>query len=169
MSSTGASIGGQQIRCFARDLQPEYAHHQPIQGYSKLLQTLLCPPFAITYELSNGCQASLQQQFQHENPKTCSSNRTAYTGSVTPWQTHLGSEEFEPDAKLLADFALEAPEGQEWLEEEEMAAHIIPYMGHNDTLSNADAAALAHPYLYGYIWEVRRARRDFPFLVFFAY
>ena len=78
----------------------------------------------------------------------------ASAGSVTPWQSHLGSEEYEPDARVIADNAVVMPTGQEWLEED-IARYIMQYLGHNDTLTNAEVAQVAQPYLYGYIWEVR--------------
>lgn len=75
---------------------------------------------------------------------------------MTPWQSHLGSEEYEPDARVIADNAAGAPAGQEWLEED-IARYVTQYLGHNDSLTNAEVAQVARPYLYGYIWEVRSA------------
>lgn len=76
-----------------------------------------------------------------------------FPGSVTPWQSHLGSEEYEPDARVIADYAREMPSGQEWLQED-IARYITQYLGYNDTLTNAEVVEVARPYLYGYIWEV---------------
>jgi hypothetical protein len=85
---------------------------------------------------------------------------------VTPWQTHLGSEEYEPDAKIIADYARDLPAGVDMLAakdlgQEDIATHIIPYLGLSDTITNADLAVDANPYLYGFIWEV--CARSFPF------
>jgi secreted PhoX family phosphatase len=57
-------------------------------------------------------------------------------GSVTPWNTHLGSEEYEPDAKKGAS----------------SAAGMAPFFGGGQTL-NGDASK-PNPYFYGFPVEV---------------
>jgi hypothetical protein len=72
---------------------------------------------------------------------------------VTPWQTHLGSEEYEPDARVIADYARNEPTGQQLLAED-IGLHVIPYLRLSANLTNLEVFQIARPYLYGYIWEV---------------
>lgn len=77
-------------------------------------------------------------------------------GSVTPWKSHFGSEEYEPDARSLADHVKASPGGTEWLEER-YASWVHLYLGIPETATNAEVAEQWFPYNYGYPWEVRRA------------
>jgi len=60
-------------------------------------------------------------------------------GSVTPWGSHLGSEEYEPDAKQWRDGTIS-----------EYNAAMATYFG----ATPADAATVMNPYDYGYPIEV---------------
>lgn len=60
-------------------------------------------------------------------------------GSVTPWQTHLGSEEYEPDAKQWRDG-----------EVDDYNAAMARYFGADP----ADALSVMNPYDYGYPIEI---------------
>ncbi len=57
-------------------------------------------------------------------------------GSLSPWNTHLGSEEYEPDARAFENKPLEA---------------MNAYLG---TLGKTAAEGGANPYMYGHITEV---------------
>jgi hypothetical protein len=61
-------------------------------------------------------------------------------GSVTPWGTHLGSEEYEPDAKQWRDATIS-----------EYNAAMAAYFG----AAPADAGVVVNPYDYGYPVEVK--------------
>lgn len=61
-------------------------------------------------------------------------------GSVTPWGTHLGSEEYEPDAKQWRDGNIT-----------DYNAAMATYFG----ASPADAGSVMNPYDYGYAVEVK--------------
>jgi len=61
-------------------------------------------------------------------------------GSVTPWGTHLGSEEYEPDAKQWRDDSIS-----------DYNAAMARYFGANPL----DARNVMNPYDYGYITEVQ--------------
>lgn len=60
-------------------------------------------------------------------------------GSVSPWGTHLGSEEYEPDAKQWRDHAIS-----------DYNAAMASYFG-----SGAQALSAVNPYDYGYNVEVK--------------
>ncbi|NJR41740.1 MAG: hypothetical protein HC767_02795 [Akkermansiaceae bacterium] len=75
---------------------------------------------------------------------------------MTPWKTHLGGEEYEPDARVLADLAKDTPDGFEWLEER-IAAWGLYYLGIQNTTTNKEIIEMLHPYNYGYPWEARVA------------
>lgn len=75
-------------------------------------------------------------------------------GSVTPWKTHLGGEEYEPDARALADLALDIPNGTEWTEER-IASWGIYYLGIPESTTNDEVVDILHPYYYGYPWEAK--------------
>lgn len=61
---------------------------------------------------------------------------TPCAGSLSPWNTHLGSEEYEPDARAFETKPLEV-----------MNAYL-------DTLGKTAAEGGANPYMYGHITEV---------------
>jgi secreted PhoX family phosphatase len=61
-------------------------------------------------------------------------------GSVTPWGTHLGSEEYEPDAKEWRDGKIS-----------DYNAAMAAYFG----ATPADAGSVMNPYDYGYPVEVK--------------
>ena len=75
---------------------------------------------------------------------------TPCAGSVTPWNTHLGSEEYEPDARSY--------------ETAETKADIGSYFGsmsnyfatpfYDDAVTAADIKAVVNPYAYGFPTEV---------------
>jgi hypothetical protein len=83
---------------------------------------------------------------------------------VTPWKSHLGSEEEEPDARVLSDLAASAPDGMEWMADD-IAAYVTSYLDPEsfpapaENLTNADVLGIYNYYLYGYPWEVRAAAR----------
>ena len=64
-------------------------------------------------------------------------------GSVSPWNTHLGSEEYEPDARSWVDPAMTVSQYN---------AQMARYFGGTDT--DASAKALLNPYDYGWVWEL---------------
>jgi secreted PhoX family phosphatase len=68
-------------------------------------------------------------------------------GSVTPWGSHLGSEEYEPDARQWSDPALPISP---------FNAQMSRYFSGGDG-SQASAAALLNPYDYGWPTEVTLA------------
>jgi secreted PhoX family phosphatase len=72
---------------------------------------------------------------------------TPCAGSVSPWNTHLGSEEYPPDAKNYAD----ATAGTS-LSGEEQA--MLRYWSLDATAPIATIKAAYNPYRYGYIVEV---------------
>ena len=66
-------------------------------------------------------------------------------GSVTPWQTHLGSEEYEPDAKKFYEGG------------DVRAKDFLRYWGvYKQTVTKEEAMAAGfYPYQYGYPWETK--------------
>lgn len=83
-------------------------------------------------------------------------------GSISPWNTHLGGEEYEPDAKHLeeAKCLLESQCGEDSLEVLDQGASAVIGMlryfdiyANNDT-SIEDVRAVFNPYKYGYTIEV---------------
>jgi hypothetical protein len=84
-------------------------------------------------------------------------------GSVTPWKTHLGGEEYEPDARALHDLARDFPDGTEWTEQR-IASWGLMYLGVPETTTNKEVVDMLHPYMYGYPWEVRPAVACMPFM-----
>ena len=72
-------------------------------------------------------------------------------GSVTPWGTHLGSEEYEPDARVIettSDIA----------ELDDYPKPMALYFGYDATAPDATMdgfRAVFNPYQYGYITEVK--------------
>jgi hypothetical protein len=86
-------------------------------------------------------------------------------GSVTPWKTHLGSEEEEPDARVIEERAKDTPDGQEWMEADEGPV-VLYYLPQDDypvpaeNITNAQFLPLFKTYLYGYPWEVRSANAE---------
>jgi secreted PhoX family phosphatase len=73
-------------------------------------------------------------------------------GSVTPWGSHLGSEEYEPDARQWSDPALPISP---------FNARMSRYFPGGDG-SPASAAALLNPYDYGWPTEVALAADGTP-------
>ncbi|GAB4821502.1 hypothetical protein N2152v2_008548 [Parachlorella kessleri] len=76
------------------------------------------------------------------------------SGEVTPWQTHLGSEEYEPDAKTIA-FANSIDDIRA---DTESGDDILKYMRYWDfylpTMTVDDVKAYFKPYRYGHVTEV---------------
>lgn len=83
-------------------------------------------------------------------------------GSVSPWNTHLGSEEYEPDARAFEEATcLRATEcADDSLERRDLGSYgsimsFIPYLGLDPaTATLADVRARFNPYLYGHTIEV---------------
>ena len=76
-------------------------------------------------------------------------------GSVTPWGSHLGSEEYEPDARSF--YASESPAQEDsW-----MGRNIADFMRYfpdaTGTSPNEIVASGFNPYFYGYAWETKIA------------
>lgn len=72
-------------------------------------------------------------------------------GSLSPWNTHLGSEEYEPDARLFEmEKNLSESEKQERINTNQ---YDKTYLKEFATLYFGDEAK-ANPYLYGYVPEV---------------
>lgn len=69
-------------------------------------------------------------------------------GSVSPWKSHLGSEEYEQDSRPLAEYAAMSPDGAEW-KDERIATWATLYMGLPDDTTNAEFQDLVHVYYYG--------------------
>ena len=73
-------------------------------------------------------------------------------GSVTPWTTHLGSEEGDPDGKVYL------PENVETWKLDEDVLPWLQYKGLNVSdpaaIDNDEAIHAWKPYKYGHIWEV---------------
>ncbi len=67
-------------------------------------------------------------------------------GSVTPWGTHLGSEEYEPDAKAI-DSVTRAPDSYD--------NNQALYFGLDPKATTPDAFIDVNPYYYGYQIEVK--------------
>lgn len=76
-------------------------------------------------------------------------------GSVTPWKSHLGSEEYEPDARILADNVKSNASGTEWMDMERVPNYVTLYMGMPEDSTNEEVAAKFFPYKFGYPWEAR--------------
>ncbi len=92
-------------------------------------------------------------QFVRTKPLDFSGSGGVWTpcaGSVTPWQTHLGSEEYEPDAKAF--YAATGSVGSGYRD-------FIRYFGHYkpaaDVTKDVAMAAGFYPYQYGYPWETK--------------
>ena len=69
-------------------------------------------------------------------------------GSVTPWETHLGSEEYEPDAKAFYE-ATGAVSSS--------IRDFLRYFGvYQSSVTKQEAIDAGwYPYQYGYLWETR--------------
>ena len=77
-------------------------------------------------------------------------------GSVTPWTTHLGSEEYEPDARAFEDATAVSELGGRF---EQMAR----YFGVDpDTATLAEVQEVLDPYKYGYPTEISVATDGTP-------
>jgi hypothetical protein len=68
---------------------------------------------------------------------------TPCAGSVTPWNTHLGSEEYSPDARKTERGELTGTEHAQ-----------LRYFGLDSASSPEDIRAIYNPYRYGYAVEV---------------
>jgi uncharacterized protein len=68
---------------------------------------------------------------------------TSCAGSVTPWNTHLGSEEYPPDARATELKGLSAHE-----------LEMLPYFGLTADSPAEEIRAVYNPYRYGYAVEV---------------
>jgi uncharacterized protein len=72
---------------------------------------------------------------------------------VTPWKTHFGSEEYEPDARVLADNLKANASGTEWMDLDDVPDYVTLYMGMAEDSTNEEVAAKFFPYKFGYPWE----------------
>jgi uncharacterized protein len=79
---------------------------------------------------------------------------TPCAGSVTPWQTHLGSEEYPPDAKA---FYTSAPNAS--LSDGKNIARYWDHYASSVTREKATQLGF-YPYQYGYPWETV-VKKDF--------
>ena len=70
-------------------------------------------------------------------------------GSVTPWGTHLGSEEYEPDARPLDETPDQEASGS--------VTTFLRYFGeYKATATGAETRTAGFfPYNYGYAWEAQ--------------
>jgi hypothetical protein len=83
-------------------------------------------------------------------------------GSVSPWNTHLGGEEYEPDARAFEEATcLRATEcGNGSLEKLDLGSYgsimsYLPYLGLDPTTATlADVRSRFNPYLYGHTIEI---------------
>ena len=73
-------------------------------------------------------------------------------GSVTPWGTHLGSEEYEPDASM---WTKPCGGGGPGSQESAMVQYLVDGSGAQYAPSCEHALAYMNPYDYGYPIEVR--------------
>ena len=71
-------------------------------------------------------------------------------GSVTPWQTHLGSEEYEPDAKAFYEAT-----GSVGSAVRDFLRFFGVYKSLADVTKDSAMAAGFYPYQYGYPWETK--------------
>lgn len=76
-------------------------------------------------------------------------------GSVTPWQTHIGSEEYPPDAKqFFEETGLTSNSGHR---------DFLKFFDHYNKTHATQAQMISkgyHPYAYGYPWE-SKVKADF--------
>jgi hypothetical protein len=78
-------------------------------------------------------------------------------GTLSPWNTHLGAEEYGPEAKAFA--AIEKFPTTDWPWDPQrqwvnaMRYHNVYPEGGNFTAYRAQMNAMVHPYFYGYIFE----------------
>lgn len=75
-------------------------------------------------------------------------------GSVTPWETHLGSEEYEPDARSIADCEgaeADADVGDCWWSLKD----ALRYWDIYENPTGDEMREIFNPYLYGYPTEVK--------------
>ena len=100
----------------------------------------------------------MQVQFKNTKPVDFSAFDGVWipcAGSVTPWGSHFGSEEYEPDARAF--FESEAPaEMDTWL-----GSIIKDFMRYFPDASGSSPDDLVksgfNPYFYGYAWETKVA------------
>jgi len=76
-------------------------------------------------------------------------------GSVTPWGTHLGSEEYEPAARLMMDYDTveEMVEKNSW-KGYQLTAHMRYYGYYLDAIDMEMIRTMIKPYMYGFPTEV---------------
>lgn len=72
---------------------------------------------------------------------------TPCAGSVTPWTTHLGSEEYPADARTWEAYTAPSEISSYW-------TPFLRYYGLEDATSMAQINALFNPYAYGFAVEV---------------
>ena len=79
---------------------------------------------------------------------------TPCAGSVTPWQSHLGSEEYEPDAKAFYEAGAAGDVSMiTWGALRDFMRYFNVY---KQTVTRKDATdAGFYPYQYGYPWETK--------------
>jgi len=83
-------------------------------------------------------------------------------GSVSPWGSHLGSEEYEPDARAFeapanADKSFSTIKGLDY----GTSGHMRFFKSNADTPASAKTAGF-NPYMYGYAWETKISSEGKP-------
>jgi len=118
------------------------------------------PNPAATYmvELNQTDNGELEvQSFKHISWTEFSGIWTPCAGSVTPWQTHLGSEEFGPDARLMEFTTIEGFRGvaNDSFRSSEIRSisSFMRWYGKNPSNFTIEDLSLFKPYSYGYPWE----------------
>jgi uncharacterized protein len=102
--------------------------------------------YAIEIDVSDDCEISIIAM-QPVDFKEWGGLLEPCAGTVTPWGTHLGSEELDPDARIVVEF---------WDDPEEdfvaFTRYFKKYAGDFDDF--ADFLAVFNPYNYGYVTEI---------------
>jgi len=101
--------------------------------------------------------AGIILQFVRSKPLDFTADKGLWTpcaGSVTPWETHLGSEEYEPDAKCYADDNC-AWNSWPMNKVRPMLRFFGVYTGSDGFNKNIAHNAGFRPYRYGYPWETK--------------
>jgi len=96
-------------------------------------------------------------QFVRSKPLDFTADKGLWTpcaGSVTPWETHLGSEEYEPDAHCYADDNC-AWNSWPMNKVRPFLRFFGVYAGSTGFNKNIARDAGFYPYRYGYPWETK--------------
>ena len=101
--------------------------------------------------------AGMVLQFVRSKPLDFTADKGLWTpcaGSVTPWETHLGSEEYEPDAKCFADDNC-AWNSWPMNKVRPFLRFFGVYVGSTGFTKDMALNAGFRPYRYGYPWETK--------------